>query len=138
MSHSSSRRKVLDIEGLLVHRASHARSCANHVANRLGITRSELLMKVEKETGASLISPLTEDELMKAFNFGELSYVQQLELFKRSYLEKKNYAKPFYEKTAAKKRLQGEDRRFANEHSGHAEKAQAIFIAMSGEFGTYL
>ncbi|BBE78266.1 MULTISPECIES: hypothetical protein [Phytobacter] len=103
MSHSSSRRKVLDIEGLLAHRASHARSCTNHVANRLGITRSELLMKVEKETGASLISPLTEDELMKAFNFGELSYVQQIELFKRSYLEKKNYAKPFYEKTAAKK-----------------------------------
>ena len=91
MSHSSSRRKVLDIEGLLAHRASHARSCTNHVANRLGITRSELLMKVEKETGASLISPLTEDELMKAFNFGELSYVQQIELFKRSYLEKKNY-----------------------------------------------
>lgn len=71
MSHSSSRRKVLDIESLLVHRASHARSCANHVANRLGITRSELLMKVEKETGASLISPLTEDELMKAFHYME-------------------------------------------------------------------
>lgn len=35
--------------------------------------------------------------------FGEISYVQQIELFKRSYLEKKNYAKPFYEKTAAKK-----------------------------------
>lgn len=63
MSHSSSKRKVLDIEAPLAHRASHARSCANHVANRLGITRSELLMKVESDTGASLISPLTEDEL---------------------------------------------------------------------------
>lgn len=71
MSHSSSRRKVLDAEGLLAHRASHARSCANHVANRLGITRSELLMKVEKGTGASLISPLTEDELLKAFHYME-------------------------------------------------------------------
>jgi hypothetical protein len=28
-------------------------------------------MKVEKETGASLISPLTEDELMKAFHYME-------------------------------------------------------------------
>jgi hypothetical protein len=35
--------------------------------------------------------------------FGEISYVQQIELFKRSYLEKKNYAKPFYVKTATKK-----------------------------------
>lgn len=45
------------------------RSCANHVANRLGITRSELLMKVEKDTVASLVSPLAEDELMKAFYY---------------------------------------------------------------------
>jgi hypothetical protein len=41
---------------------------------------------------------------MKAFNFGELSYVQQIELFKRSYLEKKNYAKPFMKKQQQKKR----------------------------------
>lgn len=71
MSHSSSRRKVLAEEGFLAHRASHARSCANHVANRLGITRSELLMKIEKYIGASLVSPLTEDELMKAFYYME-------------------------------------------------------------------
>jgi hypothetical protein len=37
--------------------------------------------------------------------FGEISYVQQIELFKRSYLEKKNYAKPFYVKTATKNQL---------------------------------
>lgn len=30
--------------------------------------------------------------------FGEISYIQQIELFKRSYLEKKNYAKSFYDK----------------------------------------
>ncbi|EKN5127523.1 hypothetical protein DYG66_08050 [Yersinia enterocolitica] len=47
------------------------RSCANHVANRLGITRSELLIKIEKDTGARLVSPLTEDELMKAFHYME-------------------------------------------------------------------
>lgn len=34
--------------------------------------------------------------------FGEISYVQQIELFKRSYLEKKNYAKPFYIRKATK------------------------------------
>ncbi len=35
--------------------------------------------------------------------FGEISYAQQIELFKRSYLEKKNYAKYFYVKTATTK-----------------------------------
>jgi hypothetical protein len=34
--------------------------------------------------------------------FGEISYVQQIELFKRSYFEKKNYAKPFYDNRAKK------------------------------------
>jgi len=28
-------------------------------------------MKVEKDTGSSLVSPLTEDELMKAFHYME-------------------------------------------------------------------
>ncbi|UXD28189.1 hypothetical protein FORC066_0974 [Yersinia enterocolitica] len=37
----------------------------------MGITRSELLIKIEKDTGASLVSPLTEDELMKAFHYME-------------------------------------------------------------------
>lgn len=71
MSHSSSRAKVLDTTSPLAHRASHARSCANHVANKLGITRRELLIKVEKDSGASLVSPLTEQELMKAFHYME-------------------------------------------------------------------
>lgn len=71
MSHSSSRRKVLDKTDPLAHRASHARSCANHVANRLGITRCELLTKIEQDTGASLMSPLTEEALMKAFHYME-------------------------------------------------------------------
>ncbi|ELY5938494.1 hypothetical protein SNN83_001572 [Cronobacter malonaticus] len=34
---------------------------------------------------------------------GEISYFQQIELFKSSYLEKKNYAKHFYVKTATTK-----------------------------------
>ncbi|MOA38868.1 hypothetical protein D3C78_1605970 [compost metagenome] len=71
MSHSSSRTRVLDTARPLAHRASHARSCANHVANRLGITHSELLIKVEEDSGASLVSPQTEEELMKAFYYME-------------------------------------------------------------------
>ncbi|EKN5941850.1 hypothetical protein DVP82_12820 [Yersinia enterocolitica] len=71
MSHSSSRRRVLDTASPLTHRASHARSCANHVANRLGIPRSELLIKIEEDSGASLVSPLTEEELMKEFHYME-------------------------------------------------------------------
>lgn len=71
MSHSSSRKRVLDPARPLAHRASHARSCVNHVANRLGITRDELLTKVEEDTGASLISPGTEEELLKAFHYME-------------------------------------------------------------------
>ncbi|MDU2939716.1 MAG: hypothetical protein E7B59_11165 [Enterobacteriaceae bacterium] len=71
MSHSSSRRRVLDTARPLAHRASHARSCANHVANRLGITRKELLTNIEKNSGSSLVSPLTEEELMKAFRYME-------------------------------------------------------------------
>ncbi len=71
MSHSSSRRRVLDTASPLAHRASHARSCANHVANRLGITRKELLTNIEKNSGSSLVSPLTEEELMKAFRYME-------------------------------------------------------------------
>ncbi len=68
ISHSSSRTRVLDIARSLAHRASHARSCANHVANRLGI---ELLIKVEEDSGASLVSPQTEEELMKTFYYME-------------------------------------------------------------------
>lgn len=71
MSHSSAKKKVLNTAMPLAHRASHARSCANHVAHRLGMTRSELLIKVEKESGSNLESPLTEEELMNAFNYME-------------------------------------------------------------------
>lgn len=66
-----SEEKVLNTAMPLAQRASHARSCANHVANRLGMTRSELLIKVEKESGSNLESPLTEEELMNAFNYME-------------------------------------------------------------------
>jgi hypothetical protein len=71
MSHSSSRKRVLDTARPLANRASHARSCANHVSNRLGITRIELLIKVEEDTGSSLVSPLTEEDLLKAFHYME-------------------------------------------------------------------
>lgn len=71
MSHSSSRKRVLEATKPLAHRASHARSCANAVANRLGMSRHALLSKVEQETGASLVSPHNEEELLKAFYYME-------------------------------------------------------------------
>ena len=71
MSHSSSKKRALDPARSLSHRASHARSCVNHVANRLGISRHELMMKVKADTGASLESPATEEELLKAFHYME-------------------------------------------------------------------
>ena len=67
MSHSSARKKVLDSTLPLASRASHARSCVNHVANRLGMTREDLLIKIKDETGINLQSPHTEDELLKAY-----------------------------------------------------------------------
>ncbi|QCR38097.1 hypothetical protein C1N62_18365 (plasmid) [Nissabacter sp. SGAir0207] len=72
MSHSSSRKRVLDPTRPLAHRASHARSCVNHVANRLGITRYELMKKVEEEIGINLESPPeSEEKLLKAFHYME-------------------------------------------------------------------
>ena len=71
MSHSSSRNKAQDNSLPLTHRASHARGCVNHVANRLGTTREELLTRIESETGVNLISPQSENELITALNYIE-------------------------------------------------------------------
>ncbi|MDU6411869.1 MAG: hypothetical protein E6560_13035 [Yersiniaceae bacterium] len=71
MSHASSRKKVLDQTLPLPHRASHARSCLNHVANRLGTNREALLERVEKETGINLVAPSDEKALLTAFLYFE-------------------------------------------------------------------
>ncbi len=71
MSHSSSRKKVLDSTLPLASRASHARSCVNHVANRVGTTREALLIKIENDTGVNLECLRSEDELLKAYYYFE-------------------------------------------------------------------
>ncbi|MGO2335793.1 hypothetical protein [Providencia sp.] len=71
MSHNSSRSKALNSELPLNQRASHARSCANHVSARLGITREELFKITMEATGIDLNEPKNESELMEAFSYFE-------------------------------------------------------------------
>lgn len=54
MSFDSHRRKVLDENIPLSHRASHLRSCLNHVANKLNISREDLLDKITVDIGVDL------------------------------------------------------------------------------------
>ena len=67
MSFNSHRRKLLDESEPLEHRASHARSCALHVANKLGLEREVVIELVASETGVSLHNPESADLLMVAF-----------------------------------------------------------------------
>jgi hypothetical protein len=71
MSHSSSRKRVLDDSLPLAHRASHARSCVNHVAARLNISREQLIELLARETGVDLNSPDNLDDLLRAFQHME-------------------------------------------------------------------
>ena len=54
MSFDSHRRKVLDENIPLSHRASHLRSCLNHVANKLNMSREDLLDKITVDIGVDL------------------------------------------------------------------------------------
>ena len=54
MSFDSHRRKVLDENIPLSHRASHLRSCLNHVANKLNMSRENLLDKITVDIGVDL------------------------------------------------------------------------------------
>ncbi|AUU36265.1 hypothetical protein [Proteus mirabilis] len=71
MSHNSSRAKVINPELPLNQRASNARSCANHVALRLGITRIELFALIKSSTSVDMEQPKNEEELMRAFHYFE-------------------------------------------------------------------
>jgi len=71
MSFSSNRKAVLDESLPLEHRASHARSCALHVANKLGVPRSVVLVEVASRTGVDLDHTHSVTELLKAFTLLE-------------------------------------------------------------------
>ena len=71
MSFSSNRKAVRDESLPLEHRASHARSCALHVANKLGVPRSVILGEVASRTGVDLDRAHSVSELLKAFTLLE-------------------------------------------------------------------
>ena len=67
MSFNSHRRKVLNESEPLQHRASHARSCALHVANALNLERDDVIELVAKETGVNLHNLESAAHLIAAF-----------------------------------------------------------------------
>jgi hypothetical protein len=67
MSFNSHKRKLLDETESLAHRASHARSCALHVANKLGLGREAIIERVAQESGVSLHNPGSVAQLLSAF-----------------------------------------------------------------------
>jgi hypothetical protein len=67
MSYSVHRQKVTDVTVPLEHRASHARSCALHVANKLAVKRSIVLEYVKQQTGVDLNMPGSDEALAFAF-----------------------------------------------------------------------
>lgn len=67
MSFSSNRKKLLDESEPLEHRASNARSCALHVANKLGVKREVVIELVAQQTGVSFHQPKSAADLLKAF-----------------------------------------------------------------------
>ena len=71
MSHSSSRKAALDSSRPLDQRASHARSCANHVAARLGMSREQVIALVADQTGVNLDRPGSEQDLVRALEHME-------------------------------------------------------------------
>lgn len=64
MSFSSHRKKLLDESAPLEHRASHARSCALHVAEKLGVKREMIIEMVAAQTGGNLHSPKDTSEIL--------------------------------------------------------------------------
>ena len=64
MSFNSHRRKVLDESIPLSHRASHLRSCLNHVANKLNMSQENLLDKITVDIGVDLNTIESDTDLL--------------------------------------------------------------------------
>lgn len=79
MSFNSHRRKLLDESEPLEHRASHARSCALNVANKLGLEREVVIDLVASQTGVSLHNPESAAHLICAFEALEKIRVQAVQ-----------------------------------------------------------
>lgn len=66
MSFNSHKRKVLDESLPLLHRASHARSCALLVAQKFSLKRESIIDLIKLNTGVDLNSPQSATELLIA------------------------------------------------------------------------
>ena len=64
MSFNSHRCKVLDESIPLSHRASHLRSCLNHVANKLNMSQENLLDKITVDIGVDLNTIESDTDLL--------------------------------------------------------------------------
>lgn len=71
MSHNSSRKGARDDSLPLAHRASHVRSCLNHIAARIGSTREKLMAHILLKMGIDLNDPESVEALMRAFEYLE-------------------------------------------------------------------
>jgi hypothetical protein len=66
MAWSAHRRLAGDASLPLAYRASHARSCALPVANKLAVRRSVVLAHLARRTGVDLADPASADALAQA------------------------------------------------------------------------
>ena len=66
MSFNSHKKKLLDDIEPLSHRASHARSCALLVAQKIGLPRDAVIELVARQTGVNLHKPQSVAELLIA------------------------------------------------------------------------
>jgi hypothetical protein len=66
MSFSSNRKAVHEEALPLLHRASHARSCALHVANKVGTSREAVIALVLARTNVNLHEPKSGADLLLA------------------------------------------------------------------------
>ena len=62
MAYSAHRRDALDASLPIAHRASHARSCANHVASRCKVHRDVIIERVRELTGVDLQAITSADD----------------------------------------------------------------------------
>jgi hypothetical protein len=72
MAYTAHRRIARDVDKPLAHRASSARSCALHVAQKLSVRRSVVIAAVLGATGVDLKKPTSGDAIVSAIEYLEL------------------------------------------------------------------
>jgi hypothetical protein len=72
MAYTAHRRIARDDCESFVRRASSARSCALHVAEKLGVPRSIIIRIVAERTGTDLMRPESAEAILAAIEYLEL------------------------------------------------------------------